>query len=310
MKDGGRRNRADHRERAPHPEGRDDPFGRHNAFLGIPLSTAVVNGLLEVMRRGEGRGDGPGAAFRWVSPLYLHVNLRHLGTLFPEHLKYLSEELAAGLATTERFPVHIGAFELWPDPTRPLALRARLEGESGVLQALRDAVDGVLRATEFEVPDHPFEPHVTLAVFETPEGAQDLLQRVSTFRSAASGRFWVSDVHLFVQALEPFDEPFETWSRVPLRRRAGARGEEDGGDEGGRDPSGVRYQRPTLPTPRVIGGGRPVLPGPRPGTRRSSEALAADRPPTNHWEPEPPEAAEFASDDTESESPPSGDQAG
>jgi len=246
-----------------------DPFVRRDAFLGFPLSTTVATGLADVMRRVDaaaGDDDGP---LRWVAPPHLHVNFRHLGPMLPEHLTYLAEQLGQALATTERFPLHLGDFALWPDPADPRALWVRLVDDEGALAGLRRTLDEALAALDLTTPEHRFEPHVTLARTVGLRDPQALFEHATTARAGAVGRFWVTHVQIFAAAPAGGEAPYEPWARVALQPRAGRdaspppAGDEGGG--GGEEPAGgrvvVRYLQPLLPTPNVAGGGRPVLPG-------------------------------------------------
>jgi 2'-5' RNA ligase len=248
-----------------------DPFVRREAFLGFPLSTTVATGLAEVMRRVDAHG-GEDEALRWVAPPLLHVSFRHLGPMFPEHLTYLAEQLGLSLAATERFPVHLGEFVLWPDADHARALWVRLADDDGALVGLRRTLDETLAALDLSAPEHRFEPHVTLALTRGLRDPQELLERATAARGGAVGRFWVTHVQVFAAPAAGGGEgPYEPWARVALQPRAGRDGGGDGGgaaaagDEAGEESPGsrvvVRYMQPLLPSPAVEGGGRPVMPG-------------------------------------------------
>lgn len=278
-----------------------DPFVRRDTFLGFPLSTTVASGLADVMRRVDAAGDE--AQLRWVAPPHLHVNVRHLGPMFPEHLVYVTEQLAAALATTERFPVHLGEFALWPRPSVPRALWVRLVDDEGGLAGLRRVLDEALTGSDLTVPEHPFEPHVTLALPQALSDPEGLLERLATARGSAVGRFWVTHLELTVAPADGgAGRPYEPYTRIALQPRAGRGGAggvagEEGADEAAAGRATVRYIQPTLPAPSVEGGGRPTLPGER-RLRRFIEGFdevkgesGGDAEPAEYAEPaEPPDA--------------------
>ena len=205
-----------------------DPFVRCPAFIGYRVPTSVSNALLDVQRRMD-RQSHDTARLRWVSALELHVNLRFLGPVLPETLEHATAVLQALAEDQTSFPVRAAELTLWPEEGPPAALWATLDGEDERLGALREALDDQLGESGFALPEHPFVPHITLALIDELPDAEDFLQHARAARGQGLGRFWLSELQLFLQ---PEGEPtacYEQVARAALRRppQRDARPDED-----------------------------------------------------------------------------------
>ena len=211
-----RRRRAKAPQRADTPY---DPFSRCRAYVGQAVPTSVSNALRDVQRRLERRLEGDESGLRWVSPLSFHVNLRHLGEILPETLEHVKTTLDELAQQHTSFPVRAAELVFWPPEEPPSALWITLDCESGELTELRAAIDAAVDDLALAAPEHPFEPHVTLALIDGLPEAEDFLQQARAFRGQGLGRFWLSELQLFAQ---PIDEEgpalFEEVARSHMRR--------------------------------------------------------------------------------------------
>ncbi len=134
--------------------------------LGIPARAPlcrVIDGL-----------TGMGPSVRPVRATHLHITLRFLGDVAPEHLETVAgaidSAVTIGLADgwLGPFDLHLARLDTFPPSggAPPWVLFASL-GDQDVLGKLSQAIDTELDALEALVPprDHPFNPHVTLARF-------------------------------------------------------------------------------------------------------------------------------------------------
>ena len=144
--------------------------------------------------------QGIGGA-RWTRPEQLHITLRFLGDTPESQLDDLRARLRQvrmprfelALRGTGVFPPvggRIPARVLWLglDPPEPL-------------QALKHAVDGVL-SPDPETAKRGFSPHLTLARFPT-RPSRDLDRFLAEHVGFDSGRFMVSNLHLYRSTLRP-----------------------------------------------------------------------------------------------------------
>ncbi len=134
-----------------------DPFVRVNAFVGFALPTAATNVLLSVQRRLAPRVQETGTQLRWVDPVHLHANLRHLGPVFPEHLEHLADALRAFAAETPSFPVRIGELLVAPSEGPPQALWAELEGDGLSLATVREGIQATFEELGLSLPEGRLE---------------------------------------------------------------------------------------------------------------------------------------------------------
>ena len=228
-RDGRRRGRQGGPPPAP-PEPKEpiaDPFDYWDTYLGFVPSTAVTNGLLDLQRSLVGRLAPPREeeavedepVVRWVSPVHLHANLRHLGNVLPGTVGHLRRSLAPTLSEVSSFPIRVGSLALWPEEGEPRAIWALLQAEDDAMAQLRERVDERLAEMGLPLPEHLFRPHVTVALVDRPIERAVFDEQAARFRGPGLGRFWLSEIGLFAHP-GPRDGRFgfEQVARFPLHR--------------------------------------------------------------------------------------------
>ncbi len=194
-----------------------DPFTRCEAFLALEPSTQVSSALLELQRRLDRRIPHESNGLCWIDPRTLRVNVRQIGPVIIEKLEPLREELTALLAQTPSFATRITGVAPWPDNDAPRALWALVEALPLGLIALRKALDERLRALGFAPPDHPFRPHLTLALLDDNANLRDELpQLIQNVPRNLQSRFWISELLLLVRPVGDDGAPFQIADRIRL----------------------------------------------------------------------------------------------
>ena len=131
--------------------------------LGIPARAPLCRVI--------DRLSGMGPSVRPVRATHLHITLRFLGDVTPDHLDpiigAIDNAMHVGLSHGWLMPfdLHLPCLGTFPDrAAAPRVLFAHL-GDAGPLRKLSQALDAELDDLEPPIPprDHPFNPHVTLA---------------------------------------------------------------------------------------------------------------------------------------------------
>jgi len=104
-----------------------------------------------------------------------HITLAFIGA-FPEHrIPFLLER--AGEIPVEPFRLQFDRLEFWPRPRIAVLAAPTVPGE---LQALVDALNGILSDLGLRVEDRTYRPHITLVRNSRAFNTERLAQRVTT----------------------------------------------------------------------------------------------------------------------------------
>lgn len=114
-----------------------------------------------------------GPSVRPVRATHLHITLRFLGDVSPDHLDPIAgaidSAVEAGLSHgwLGPFDLHLSRLGTFPDRAAAPRVLFACSGDEGLLRRLSQALDAELDALGPAIPprDHPFNPHVTLARF-------------------------------------------------------------------------------------------------------------------------------------------------
>lgn len=162
----------------------------------------------------------PGA--RWVSAEQLHLTLRFLGQVPPDHVDAARARLAGVSVAAFRASLRgVGLFP--PTPTRRKPARVLWAGVDppGPVAALKDALDAAL-GPDPESADRAFSPHVTLARFKEPPPPDALARFLEQHRALASAPFPLDAFHLYESRTLPGGPVYIPLATYPLTGVPGA----------------------------------------------------------------------------------------
>ncbi len=167
------------------------------------------------------RAAAPRADVRWVSAAAMHLTLKFLGDVSPEHCASVQAAIAGVTAGTPPIPLHASGLGVFPGPARPRVIWAGLAGGLGELGALAAAVERALAPLGFPPEQRPFRGHVTLGRVRSPRGFAPLERALGGAPGAAFGRWSVTEVVLYRSHLGPAGSRYEALAHLPLAGAVG-----------------------------------------------------------------------------------------
>jgi RNA 2',3'-cyclic 3'-phosphodiesterase len=157
---------------------------------------------------------------RWMQPDSLHLTLKFLGEVRPEHVDEVGEALVEVAAKQAPFTVPLGGFGAIPSLRRPRVVWARAEPVSE-LRFLKHDLEWGFAELGFEREDRAFQPHITLGRARSHARAGDFRvfeELLSELRY--EGLLEVDAACLFRSTLSPEGARYECVLEAPLARTA------------------------------------------------------------------------------------------
>jgi len=142
---------------------------------------------------------------RWARPEGLHVTLKFIGHAIdrPESGK-LGELRAALAGVRSEAPVEMRfrGVGFFPDARRPRVVWCGVEASAN-LAPLAAEIEKAAAKIGIPREERVFVPHLTLARFKAPEGAEALVRAVNEFASRDFGAARAAEFHLYESMLKP-----------------------------------------------------------------------------------------------------------
>jgi 2'-5' RNA ligase len=165
-------------------------------FVALDIPDAVRAALAELSQRLK--KTCPGA--RWVRLESVHVTLKFIGEVPAEDVENIRRVLGE-LPGFSAIEVRFAGLGFFPSARRPRVFWAGVEA-GPQLAALVAAIEMKLEALAIAPEKRPFQPHLTLARFETPQRTQALSAAVETLGSPEFGRETFREFHLYQSVLK------------------------------------------------------------------------------------------------------------
>lgn len=158
---------------------------------------------------------------RWVDPDSLHLTLKFLGEVRPEHVDEVREALLEVTAKQSPFSVPLGGFGALPTLRRPRIVWARAEPVPE-LRFLKHDLEWGLAELGFEREDRAFHPHITLGRARSNARAGDFRVLEELLRGLRYDAVLdVSSASLVRSTLSPQGARHECLLEAPLTKVAG-----------------------------------------------------------------------------------------
>jgi RNA 2',3'-cyclic 3'-phosphodiesterase len=154
------------------------------------------------------------AAARWTRVEGLHVTLKFVGETPPEKAEQIRAALSA-VHTGEVVELSFRGVGFFPNERRPRVFWAGIEANSA-LAALAGEVDARLAPLGIPAESRPFHPHLTLARFDSPDGAAALLRALEPLGPVEFGRARCAEFHLYRSRLLPGGAQYERLASFPF----------------------------------------------------------------------------------------------
>lgn len=126
-------------------------------FVAINFSQSIRD------RIWEATGSLRNEAFpvRWVDPQLLHLTIKFVGSVRPDHVPALKTAVTGLASRTCRFSMSITGVGGFPTPKEPHTIWLGCEGVP-TLELLQHDVERECAALGFPLEGRPFRPHITL----------------------------------------------------------------------------------------------------------------------------------------------------
>lgn len=138
---------------------------------------------------------------RWVRPEGVHITLNFLGETDPAKLDSIRSALSA-VHSPEPVEMRFRGLGFFPNERRPRVFWIGVEATPNLAELAAD-VDRALAPLGFAPESRDFVPHLTLARFESPKGAESLVRRAAELGSVEFGSTRESQFYLFQSILKP-----------------------------------------------------------------------------------------------------------
>jgi RNA 2',3'-cyclic 3'-phosphodiesterase len=181
------------------------------AFVAIDLAEEVRAALAREQPRLKA-ACGRNRDIRWTRPEGLHLTLKFLGEVQKEQATSVIAALQ-GLGF-DAFKVEVKGFGFFPDARRPRVFWVGLQAPAS-LGELAARVETALEPLGFPREHRPFNPHLTLARFDSPKSPDALTAAIDGSSGASFGHFEVNEFFLFESRLRPGGAEYLKLARFP-----------------------------------------------------------------------------------------------
>jgi len=177
-------------------------------FIAIEIPQEIRGAYSALLK--EFRGIAP--QVKWVRAENLHVTLKFLGETQLDKLPELRNALAE-VRSPEPVQLEFRGLGFFPNEKRPRVFWGGM-GASSNLQSLAATIDQAAHRLGFPLEDRAFTPHLTLARFQSPGIAPQLLEAIRVRNSHAFGSLTAASFHLIESKLKPAGAEYTTVQTV------------------------------------------------------------------------------------------------
>ncbi len=168
-------------------------------FIAISLPEelkAKISGIQEKLK-------AAGADVSWTRPEGMHLTLKFLGDIEEKRIPKIERVLDMAVDGISTFSLSVSGMGIFPDMRRPRVVWIGLKEEGGNLIRLQNGVEEELKKIGFPTENRRFTPHITLGRIRSNRNTEKLLRLIDNEKSADTGRFEVSEIHLIKSELKP-----------------------------------------------------------------------------------------------------------
>ena len=138
---------------------------------------------------------------RWTRPEGIHLTLKFLGEISDPQVNQVTEALTP-LAGFAKFNVQVKGFGFFSDARRPRVFWAGVQAPPDLSQ-LAARVEDAMATVGFAREQRAYNPHLTLARFNTPRPQPRLQEAVAQQADLSLGQFEVTEFFLYESRLSP-----------------------------------------------------------------------------------------------------------
>ena len=181
-------------------------------FVALDVPEAVRTALSELSSRLK--EICPSA--RWVRLEGVHITLKFIGELSAEKFEQVRQSLAE-LPELAPIPVRFAGLGFFPSARRPRVFWAGVEA-GPQLAALAAAIEMRLAPLGIPPEQRSFQPHLTLARFESPNRTQALTAAVEALGAPEFGTDVFREFHLYQSVLKRSGAEYTRLMTYPFSR--------------------------------------------------------------------------------------------
>jgi 2'-5' RNA ligase len=187
-------------------------------FVALHLPDEVIS-VLDAVQNDLRAAVFPGLV-SWVVPRNIHLTLKFLGDIPLSEHRAIAEALTSVAAVNAPFELCTGRLGCFPSERNPRVVWVGVQGQTGALQRLRDAVEGAIAPLGYPTEDRPFSPHLTLGRVRRDaqrRAAQTLGRAIQASAAPPAVTWQVTEVNLFRSELKPDGAVYTLLHRASLK---------------------------------------------------------------------------------------------
>lgn len=151
---------------------------------------------------------------RWVRPEGMHITLKFIGHTDTSNLESIRTALSA-VHSSQPVDMHFRGVGFFPNDKRPRVFWCGIEASPNLAQ-LASRIENVLEPLGIEREARDFAPHLTLARFNPPGRADELVRAANELRSREFGFARETEFHLFESITKPSGAEYKKLASFPV----------------------------------------------------------------------------------------------
>ncbi|MFO7753576.1 MAG: RNA 2',3'-cyclic phosphodiesterase [Desulfobacteraceae bacterium] len=165
--------------------------------VSIPQETALFLNSLQTRLKQNG------IKASWTDRQAMHLTIKFLGDVSPEHIPLLKKCMEKAACNFEPFYLYTGGIGVFPSVKKARVFWSKVKGETETLERLHRSIENELFIHGFEPDKRGFHPHLTLGRTKKRVSPEKVYELMLGFKGEESDRFQVSGIHLFKSDLKP-----------------------------------------------------------------------------------------------------------
>jgi RNA 2',3'-cyclic 3'-phosphodiesterase len=164
-------------------------------FVAFELGEDVRQAVRELIARLKPLGKGA----RWVRPEGMHITLKFIGHTDAKNLEAIRAALAP-IHSPQQVEMYFRGVGFFPDERRPRVAWCGIEASANMARLAAD-IESALEPLGIQRESRDFAPHLTLARFDPPGRADELVRAANELQAHEFGSARETEFHLFESVL-------------------------------------------------------------------------------------------------------------
>lgn len=183
-------------------------------FVALELREDVRQAIRELMARLKPASRSA----RWVRPESMHITLKFIGHEALEKLDAIRSALVS-IRSPRPVELHFRGVGFFPNDRRPRVIWCGMAASANLAPLAAD-IERALEPLGIAPESRDFTPHLTLARFNPPAQADELVRAAAEFQSCELGSARETEFHLFESVLRPTGAEYRKLASYPFVRGA------------------------------------------------------------------------------------------